>query len=263
MTQSPPRSSVSSRYGAAIADPQAAAAASPASRETRSHQDFGGQTIVTLSRVSKVFTSHNVPLKDINLHVRRGEFVFITGASGAGKSTLLRMLYGAEQASAGQVAVGGVSLRDIRPRQLAMLRRRVGVVFQDYKLLPNRTVGENVAFVLRAQGLSRREIQRRLSPALKMVGLLDKQDRFPNELSGGEQQRASLARAIVNTPPLLVADEPTGNLDPENSLIVLQILERLNSFGVTIVMTTHNHGLVSRTSHRCLQLEAGRLLEVL
>ena len=158
--------------------------------------------MVHLEHVTKVYDGDIVVLDNINLKVQPREFVFVTGASGAGKSTLLRLLYGAEEISSGRVSVAGIGLSRLRKRSLAMMRRRIGVVFQDYKLLPTRTVGENVAFVLRAQGLSRQEVKRRLAPALKMVGLLEKRDRFPNELSGGEQQRVSLARAIVNTPPL-------------------------------------------------------------
>ncbi|MEM9567724.1 MAG: cell division ATP-binding protein FtsE [Cyanobacteria bacterium P01_E01_bin.34] len=220
------------------------------------------KTLVHLQHVSKVYDPNISVLDNVSLTVQQREFVFITGASGAGKSTLLRLLYGAEEITSGRVSVAGVNLSKLRKRSLAMMRRRIGVVFQDYKLLPNRTVKENVAFVLRAQGLSRFEVNRRLAPALKMVGLMDKSDRFPNELSGGEQQRVSLARAIVNTPPLLLADEPTGNLDPENSRLVLQILERLNSFGVTIIMSTHDRGLITQSKHRRLHLDNGVLLDL-
>ncbi len=229
------------------------------------------ESMVSLRGVSKVFPNGNWVFRDVNLEVRRGEFVFVTGVSGAGKSTLLRLLYGAEQATEGTVIVDGVCLFSsegrrrpyrIPPRPLAMLRRRLGVVFQDYRLLANRTLAENVAFVLRAQGLSPAEIRRRLGPTLKMVGLTEKRDRFPDELSGGEQQRLSLARAIVNMPVLLLADEPTGNLDRENSLLVLQILERLNSFGVTILMTSHDPYLVERAAHRVVRLEGGHLYDM-
>lgn len=219
------------------------------------------KVLVQLQHVTKIYAPNITVLDNVSLTVQQREFVFITGASGAGKSTLLRLLYGAEEITGGRVTVAGVHLSKLRKRSLAMMRRRIGVVFQDYKLLPNRTVGENVAFVLRAQGLSRYEVKRRLGPALKMVGLMDKCDRFPNELSGGEQQRVSLARAIVNTPPLLLADEPTGNLDPENSRLVLQILERLNSFGVTIIMSTHDRGLITQSKHRRLHLDNGVLLD--
>lgn len=229
------------------------------------------ESMVSLRGVSKVFPNGNWVFRDVNLEVRRGEFVFVTGVSGAGKSTLLRLLYGAEQATEGTVIVDGVCLFSsegrrrpyrIPPRPLAMLRRRLGVVFQDYRLLANRTLAENVAFVLRAQGLSPAEIRRRLGPTLKMVGLTEKRDCFPDELSGGEQQRLSLARAIVNMPVLLLADEPTGNLDRENSLLVLQILERLNSFGVTVIMTSHDPYLVERAGHRVVRLEGGHLYDM-
>ncbi|MGY2726834.1 cell division transport system ATP-binding protein [Thermostichus sp. OS-CIW-21] len=228
-------------------------------------------SMVSLRGVSKVFPNGNLIFQDVNLEVRRGEFVFVTGVSGAGKSTLLRLLYGAEQATEGTVIVDQVCLFSsegrrrpyrIPPRPLAMLRRRLGVVFQDYRLLANRTLAENVAFVLRAQGLSPAEIRRRIGPTLKMVGLTEKRDHFPHELSGGEQQRLSLARAIVNMPVLLLADEPTGNLDPENSLLVLQILERLNSFGVTVIMTSHDPYLVERAGHRVVRMEGGRLYDL-
>ncbi len=219
-------------------------------------------TVVQLERVTKRFPNGTCVLNEVDLQVQRGEFVFITGVSGAGKSTLLRLLYGADQASAGHVVVNDVQLNRIRPRPLALLRRQLGVVFQDYRLLGNRTVNENVAFVLRAQGLSRAEIRRRLGPTLKMVGLVGKADRFPHELSGGEQQRLSLARAIVSTPVLLLADEPTGNLDRENSLLVLQILQRLNSFGVTIIMTTHDPYLWERSKQRMLRVDSGQIQEI-
>ncbi|MEM9534080.1 MAG: cell division ATP-binding protein FtsE [Cyanobacteria bacterium P01_A01_bin.3] len=238
---------------------------SPPDRQSPSTQDSIPATsekiLVHLQHVTKVYAPNITVLDNVSLTVQQREFVFITGASGAGKSTLLRLLYGAEEITSGRVSVAGVHLSKLRKRSLAMMRRRIGVVFQDYKLLPNRTVGENVAFVLRAQGLSRFEVKRRLGPALKMVGLMDKSDRFPNELSGGEQQRVSLARAIVNTPPLLLADEPTGNLDPENSRLVLQILERLNSFGVTIIMSTHDRSLITQSKHRRLHLDNGVLLD--
>lgn len=232
----------------------------PISSESTQQLDFrSSETIVCLEKVTKIFPNGICALDEVDLQVQRGDFIFVMGASGAGKSTLLRLLYGAERATQGTITVNHVSLDQIRPRPLAMLRRRLGVVFQDYGLLPNRTVSENVAFVLRAQGIPQGEIRRRLGPTLKMVGLTEKKDRFPHELSGGEQQRLSLARAIVNTPVLLLADEPTGNLDWENSVLVLQILERLNSFGVTIMMTSHDPYLVERNDHRIIRIEDGHL----
>ena len=193
---------------------------------------------IALSRVSKSYTNGAPALLDINLSLNKGDFLFITGPSGAGKSTLLKLLYGQEKPTDGSVYINGQDIATLRGNRLAMLRRRVGVVFQDYKLIPTRTVAENVAFVLHAQGYSRKEINRRLPVTLKMVGLQNKADRFPSQLSGGEQQRASIARAVVGTPPLLLADEPTGNLDGDNARQVINILRKLNSIGITVVSGT-------------------------
>ncbi len=196
---------------------------------------------------------------NINLEVKRGDFLFITGPSGSGKSTLLKLLYGEERANQGNVIVDGCNLNELRGDNLSYLRRRIGVVFQDYKLIPRRTVTENVAFVLWAQGFPRKEINRRLQPALKMVGLLHKADCFPDQLSGGEQQRVSIARAIVGMPPLLLADEPTGNLDPDNSLQVVKILKKLNTIGITVIVTTHDENLIRVSNHPTVQLRNGQL----
>jgi cell division transport system ATP-binding protein len=215
--------------------------------------------VVALQDVSKVYTHGSQALADVNLQMHKGDFLFITGASGAGKSTLLKLLYGQERPTSGEVVIEGTPLSRLRGNQLAMVRRRIGIVFQDYKLIPRRTVAENVAFVLWAQGYTRKEIHRRLWPTLKMVGLQDKSERFPDELSGGEQQRVSIARAVVGTPPLLLADEPTGNLDPENALQVIKILKKLNSIGITVVVTTHNEQLVRVSNHPVVQLKDGRL----
>jgi cell division transport system ATP-binding protein len=213
--------------------------------------------MIDLRNVSKTYSNGSIALKDITLHIDQGEFVLLTGRSGSGKSTLLKLLYGAEIASAGTVTVAGTDMANLTDRQLAMLRRRIGVVFQDYKLIPNRTVRENVAMVLVAQGIPRADIDRAVTPALKMVGLMHKEFCFPDQLSGGEQQRVSIARAIVNRPPLLVADEPTGNLDQENSLQVLKILEKLHSLGVTIVITSHDVLVLNNFPHRLINLHRG------
>ncbi|WP_390883075.1 cell division ATP-binding protein FtsE [Kovacikia minuta] len=191
--------------------------------------------------------------------MKRGDFLFITGPSGSGKSTLLKLLYGEERVSSGDVIVDDCNLNEIRGDRLSHLRRRIGIVFQDYKLIPRRTVTENVAFVLWAQGFPRKEINRRLQPALKMVGLVPKATCFPDELSGGEQQRVSIARAIVNTPPLLLADEPTGNLDPDNSWQVIKILKKLNTIGITVIVTTHDESLIRLSNHPAVQLRNGQL----
>jgi cell division transport system ATP-binding protein len=215
--------------------------------------------IITLTAVCKTYKNGSKALLDGNLTIRRGDFLFITGPSGSGKSTFLKMLYGEEQASSGRVMVDGIEVSGLKGDRLAQLRRRIGIVFQDYKLIPRRTVAENVAFVLWAQGFSRQEIDRRLQPALKLVGLPHKANCFPEELSGGEQQRVSLARAIVNTPPILLADEPTGNLDADNSWQVIKILKKLNAIGITILVTTHDEQLIRQSGQPVVQLCNGRL----
>ena len=216
-------------------------------------------TMIELDSVSKTYFHSHHALLDVNLQVQKGEFLFITGASGSGKSTLLKMLYGAELPTQGKVIVDNINVATLENYSLSLLRRRIGIVFQDYKLIPQRTVAENVTFVLQAQGYTRKEIQRRLEPTLKLVGLLSKADRFPDQLSGGEQQRVSIARAIVGTPPLLLADEPTGNLDPDNSWQVIQIFQKLNSFGATVIITTHDEQLVRRCQHPVVQVKDGKL----
>ncbi|MGF1535281.1 MAG: cell division ATP-binding protein FtsE [Elainellaceae cyanobacterium] len=217
------------------------------------------QPIIRLEQVTKTYANGSLALNNVNWQIRRGDFWFVTGPSGAGKSTLLKLFYGAERCCSGNIIVNNQSVCGLRGNRLAMLRRQIGVVFQDYKLIPRRTVSENVAFVLWAQGFTRREIRRRLLPTLKMVGLQDKADCFPHELSGGEQQRVSIARAIVNTPSVLLADEPTGNLDAYNSWQVVKILKKLNAVGITVVITTHDEHLVRLSDFPVVQLRDGRL----
>ena len=215
--------------------------------------------VIAFDHVSKAYSNGSPALIDVNLKLRKGQFLFITGPSGAGKSTLLKMLYGQEKPTSGSIYINGQEISQLRGNSLAMLRRRIGVVFQDYKLIPSRTVAENVAFVLHAQGYGRKEIDRRLPVTLKMVGLQDKADRFPAQLSGGEQQRASIARAVVGTPPLLLADEPTGNLDSDNARQVINILRKLNSIGISIMITTHDEAMVRQLSYPVVQIQDGRL----
>lgn len=226
-------------------------------KETKKHSQR--DLAIVLRNVCKTYKNGSQALVDVNLHMHKGGFLFITGASGAGKSTLLKLLYGQERPSSGEVLIEDSPISHLRGNRLAMVRRRIGVVFQDYKLIPRRTVAENVAFVLWAQGYTRKEIHRRLWPTLKMVGLQDKAECFPDELSGGEQQRVSIARAVVGTPPVLLADEPTGNLDADNALQVIKILKKLNSIGITVVVTTHNEHLVRISNHPVVQLKNGRL----
>lgn len=230
----------------------------PEDSDTQQPSDSTG-VMVKLRSVTKTYTNGCHALLNVNLEVKHKEFLFITGPSGSGKSTLLKLLYGQELATQGEVMIDECNVAALRGDRLSLLRRRIGIVFQDYKLIPQRTVAENVMFVLQAQGYTRKEIQRRLEPTLKLVGLLSKADCFPDQLSGGEQQRVSLARAIVGTPPLLLADEPTGNLDPDNSWQVMQILQKLNSFGATVIVTTHDEQLVRRCNHPVVQVRNGTI----
>jgi cell division transport system ATP-binding protein len=218
-----------------------------------------GSLMVQLRGVTKTYPNGSQGLFSLSLDVKRGDFLFITGPSGAGKTTLLKLLYGAERPSSGEVIVDQLNVGQLRGDRLSLLRRRIGVVFQDYKLISTRTVSENIAFVLWAQGFTRKEIERRLAPTLKLVGLQHKANCFPEQLSGGEQQRVSLARAIVGTPPILLADEPTGNLDPDNSRQVLKILQKLNAIGATVIVTTHDEQLVQMSNQAVVQLREGRL----
>lgn len=215
--------------------------------------------VLWLQGVTKHYGVNHGGLQRVDLKVPQGGFLLVTGPSGAGKTTLLKLLYGAERPTQGRVLVLGQDVAQLRGDRLSRFRRQLGVVFQDYKLIPNRTVTENIAFVLWAQGHSQGEINRRLPPTLKLVGLAHKGDHFPDQLSGGEQQRVSLARAIVSTPPLLLTDEPTGNLDTDNSLQVLQILNELNRMGVTVVVTTHDELLVQRSPHPVVHVHQGQL----
>jgi cell division transport system ATP-binding protein len=230
-------------------------------QEDSENQQHSSNTaaMVQLRSVTKTYTNGYDALLDVNLEVKQKEFLFITGPSGSGKSTLLKLLYGQELPTQGEVIVDDCNVAALRGDRLSLLRRRIGIVFQDYKLIPQRTVAENVMFVLQAQGYTRKEIHRRLEPTLKLVGLLSKADCFPDQLSGGEQQRVSIARAIVGTPPLLLADEPTGNLDPDNSWQVMQILQKLNAFGATVIVTTHDEQLVRRCNHPVVQVRDGQL----
>ena len=199
-------------------------------------------------------------LRGINLHIRPGEFVFLVGSSGAGKSTMMKMLYLEERPSRGDVYVAGINIGNLSPSKIPSLRRCMGIVFQDYKLLQNHTVYDNIAYVIRTMGISSREIESRVMGALKVVGLEDKWKSRPCELSGGEQQRVSIARAIVNGPPLLIADEPTGNLDPKNSLEVMQILEQVNQRGITILVSTHDQAMVNYFRKRVITLDHGQVI---
>jgi len=223
----------------------------------------GKKTIIQFQNVYKTYDNGVCPLRQVSLVVYKGDFLFITGASGAGKSTFLKLIYGAEQPTSGNLTVLGETMAGLKGDRLCQLRRKMGIVFQDYQLIPQKTIAENLTFVLRAQGFSPPEIQRRLPATLKMLGLSHKANSFPHYLSGGEQQRASLARALVGTPPLLLADEPTGNLDSHNAIQVMKILQKLNRMGITILVTTHDERLIQFLGKPVLSLHQGSLKPVL
>jgi len=219
-----------------------------------------GITIVELQNVSKVFPPNLVALDQVNLSVEKGEMIFITGPSGAGKSTLLELLYRAEIPTQGRVVVDGRDLARLKHKQIPFLRRTIGTVFQDYKLLPRRTVAENVLFSLEVIGVSEREAKKRMRYVLELVNLIDKANLFPSELSGGEQQRVSIARALANNPPLFLADEPTGNLDWATSWELMELLKQVNLQGTTVIMATHNEDIVRKVGCHTVILERGKIV---
>jgi cell division transport system ATP-binding protein len=216
--------------------------------------------VIQLFHVQKQYGTEAPALVDVNLEIRKGEFVFLTGPSGAGKSTLLKLVFCAEPPTGGQILVFGRNVARIRPSSVPHIRRAIGVVFQDFKLLEHRTLAENVAFPLEVRGVRPREVERRVNLALRGVGLEHRSGRFPLSLSGGEQQRAAVARALVGDPALLLADEPTGNLDPERTAEVMQLLEAANARGTTVVVATHDRALLARHKKRIVALEGGRIV---
>jgi len=216
--------------------------------------------MIEFRNVIKYYGNGVLALEDVSFKVEKGEFVFIVGPTGMGKTTLLKLIYREELPTKGKVIVGGVDITRLRSYQVALLRRRLGIVFQDFKLLPNRTVYENVAFAMEVLGYSKKEIRNRVGRVLDIVGLLHKSNCYPNELSGGEQQRTSIARALVNNPPILIADEPTGNLDMATSWEIMEFLKRINSRGTTIVMATHNKEIVNAMRQRVIGLYNGRIV---
>ena len=215
--------------------------------------------MITFQNVSKKY-GYTMALKNVSFEIGQGEFVFFVGPSGAGKSSILKLLYREETASEGSVFVGRMDVARIRSHQVPKLRRRMGIVFQDFKLLPRQSAFDNVAYVLRALGEAPEEIRKRVLGALKVVGLYDRIDATPEQLSGGEQQRVGIARAIVNGPSLVIADEPTGNLDPDTSLEIFRLLEQINQRGTTILICTHNHTIVNQMQKRVIALKNGELI---
>lgn len=217
--------------------------------------------LIRISDVQKTYKTGTVALYDIDLTISKGDFVFIIGASGSGKSTLIKMLYREEKPDKGSIIIGGVNVAKLKNRKVYILRRKLGVVFQDFKLLPKLTVFENVAFAMEVFAVDKKKIQKRVMEVLELVGLKGKVRQYPNQLSGGEQQRLCIARAIVNNPKLLICDEPTGNLDPDTSMGIMKVLDDINKMGTIIVMTTHNRDIVNKMQKRVIVLEEGKIVK--
>ena len=217
--------------------------------------------MITFERVTKRYDKRNRPaLDDISVDIRAGEFVFLVGASGSGKSTFMRLILREEKPTAGRVIVAGRDVGRLSRRKVPQLRRGMGAVFQDFRLLANKTVYQNVAFPLQVLGRKSSQIERSVPEVLELVGLADKMARFPDQLSGGEQQRVAIARAFVNRPPLLLADEPTGNLDPSTSVGIMKLLDRINRVGTTVIMATHDAAIVDQMRKRVIELDVGQLI---
>jgi len=219
-----------------------------------------GEPVITMADVGMIYPNGKVALVDVTVTILAGDFVFLVGPSGAGKSTFIRLLIREQLATAGRVVVAGHDLARIRRSQVPGLRRRIGIVFQDFRLLPAKTVFENVAFALEVTGATRQEIRRRVPQLLNLVGLHEHDDHLPTQLSGGELQRAAIARALVHDPAMLIADEPTGNLDPVTSWEIIQLLIQINAMGTTVLMATHNQEIVNAMRRRVVALEQGRLV---
>lgn len=218
-------------------------------------------SLIELKDVTKTYKNGVTALSDVNLEIKKGEFVFITGTTASGKSTILKLLYREEKPNEGSVIVGGINVAKLRNRKVYRIRRKIGVVFQDYKLLDKLTVYENIAFVLEMYGMKESEMRPKILKALEQVGLKEKSRAYPNQLSGGEQQRVSIARAIVTEPKVLICDEPTGNLDPQTSLEIMQVIDDINkNMGTTIIMVTHDATIVNRFRKRVVTLEKGRIV---
>ncbi len=217
--------------------------------------------MIRVENVTKVYDGGAVALRDVTIDIPKGQFVFLVGASGSGKSTLIRMILREEDVTRGRIWVAGKDITKLPNWRVPDLRRSVGTVFQDYKLLPNKTVAENVAFALEVLGHPRAVVRSQVSQVIDLVGLAGKEERYPRQLSGGEQQRVSVARAFVNRPPILLADEPTGNLDPKTSVGIMRLLDRINRTGTTVLMATHDHAIVDAMRRRVIALDGGRVTQ--
>ena len=216
--------------------------------------------MIRLIDIEKEYDNGTKALKGVNLRIDDGEFVFLVGPSGSGKSTIIKLITAEIAPTDGRLMVNGYNLNNIRPGQVPYMRRTLGIIFQDFRLIDKKTVWENLAFVMRAVGSSNREIRRRIPYVLELVGLEQKAEHYPTELSGGEQQRVAIARALVNNPSMIIADEPTGNLDPQRSLEIMTLLERINGLGTTVLVVTHEKALVNRFAKRVVAIENGRII---
>jgi len=216
--------------------------------------------MIKLKNVSKMYTKDSIGLHQVNLHIESGEFVSVVGQSGTGKTTLIKLLIAEERPTAGTIEIGGWDVTRIPMSDIPLLRRQIGVIFQDFKLLPQKTVHENVSFALEVAGARKSRIRQVVPRVLEIVGLTHKLDRYPHQLSGGEQQRVAIARSLVHRPKILVADEPTGNLDSINSQEIIDILKKINEFGTTIVLVTHNREIVNQLQRRVLVLHGGKMV---
>jgi cell division transport system ATP-binding protein len=216
--------------------------------------------VIRTERVTKIYKQSLTALEDVNIEVRKGEFVFVVGPSGSGKSTFIRLLLKEEEPTRGNIWIAGKDIANLSPWKVPFLRRNMGTVFQDFKLLPDKTVFENVGFALEVIGKPRQVIENRVPEILNLVGLGDKLANYPDELSGGEQQRVSIARAFVNRPLILLADEPTGNLDPGTSVEIMKLLDRINRTGTTVVMATHDNAIVDAMRRRVVELDEGQVV---
>src|SRR3954467_4997817 len=244
----------------AISDAKAAAQQALAKKPARPTGTGTPVPVVGFEDVSKVYDGGHVGLERVSMKIGRGEFVFLVGPTGCGKSTCIRLLMKELEPTWGSVSVAGRDLSQVTPKRLPYLRRNIGVIFQDYKLLPSRTVYANVAYALEVIGETRQSIRRKVPDILRLVGLSTKLHSYPNELSGGEQQRVSIARAFVTHPPLLLCDEPTGNLDPETSIGIMQLIHRINRTGTTVVVATHDKEMVDKMRRRVIELREGRVI---
>lgn len=216
--------------------------------------------MIEMHDVWKTYPNGSVALQGISVRIDKGEFVYVVGPSGAGKSTFIKLMYREERPSKGSIFVNGFNIERLKERKIPLLRRQIGVVFQDFKLLPNMTVKENVAFALEVIETTPKKIRQRVAEVLDLVGLSEKANAFPNQLSGGQQQRVSIARALINNPSVIIADEPTGNLDPDTSWDIMRLFEEINNRGTTIVMATHNKEIVNTLKKRVLAVEGGQIV---